>query len=339
MTGDVQIRQLEYVVALAREQHFGRAAVACHISQSALSTAIRKLEAELGVTIVERGHRFAGLTTEGARVVEWAERILAKRDALRSELSRTNGGLSATLRLGAIPTAARAIAILTGAFRARNPRARVRIETGATDEIRHRLADFTLDAGIVYLDPDTSHGRRRGHELYRERYVLLTAEDGPLGDRKTVDCVDVTQLPLCALTPAMQNRRMLDLAMGRSGVQLVPSVEADTVDALHAHLSTTRWSSIVADSWLHTFGVPRGMTGIPIADLDLRPVVGIITGDREPASMVAGALIDAARDPDVRAEFGHSTAAALPVSNGATGPRLAGRQSPIGHTRDSHSTS
>jgi hypothetical protein len=167
----------------------------------------------------------------------------------------------------------------------------VRVETGATDEIRHRLADFTLDAGIVYLDTDTSHGRRGGHELYRERYVLLTAEDGPLGGRKTVDCVDVTQLSLCALTPAMQNRRMLDLAMARSGVQLVPSVEADTVDALHAHLSTTRWSSIVADSWLHTFGVPPGMKGIPIADLDLRPVVGIMTGDREPASMVAAALI------------------------------------------------
>ena len=210
------------------------------------------------------------------------------------------------------------------------------LETGSSEEIRHRLAEFTLDAGVVYLDTDTSHGRR-GHELYRERYVLLTAEDGPLGGRKTVDCVDVTQLPLCALTPAMQNRRMLDLAMARSGVQLVPSVEADTVDALHAHLSTTRWSSIVADSWLHTFGVPPGMKGIPIADLDLRPVVGIITGDREPASMVAGALIDAARDPDVRAEFARAFAAALPGSNGPAASRPAGRSSRIGHTRHSHS--
>ena len=111
------------------------------------------------------------------------------------------------------------------------------------------------------------------------------------------------------------------------------------MDALHAHLSTTRWSSIVADSWLHAFGVPPGMKGIPIADLDLRPVVGIITGDREPASMVAGALIDAARDPDVCAEFGRSIHAGVPGPNGAATSRPATRSSRIGHTRHSLSRS
>ncbi|MFD1533608.1 LysR family transcriptional regulator [Pseudonocardia aurantiaca] len=72
MPGDIQISQLEYVAALARERHFGRAAATCHVSQSALSEAIRKLEAELGDTIVERDHRFGGFTAEGGRVVEWA---------------------------------------------------------------------------------------------------------------------------------------------------------------------------------------------------------------------------------------------------------------------------
>ncbi len=98
MSGDVQIRQLEYLLALARERHFSRAAAACHVSQSALSAAMRKLEAELGVTITERGHRFTGFTAEGARVVEWAERILAKRDALRSDLIRMHHGITDTLR-------------------------------------------------------------------------------------------------------------------------------------------------------------------------------------------------------------------------------------------------
>src|SRR5262245_56472694 len=121
MPGDILIRQLEYLVGLARERHFGRAAAACHASQPALSAAIRKLESELGVTIVRRGRRFEGFTPEGERVVGWAHRILSERDALRADLDRMRGGLTATLRIGAIPTAVPAIPMLTEAFCARHP--------------------------------------------------------------------------------------------------------------------------------------------------------------------------------------------------------------------------
>ncbi|MFJ8958540.1 LysR family transcriptional regulator [Lentzea sp. NPDC102401] len=82
------LRQLEYLVALARERHFGRAAEACHVSQPSLSAAISKLERELGVPIVSRGRRFESLTPEGERVLLWAHRMLADRDALRQDLSQ-----------------------------------------------------------------------------------------------------------------------------------------------------------------------------------------------------------------------------------------------------------
>ena len=90
------LRQLEYLVALARERYFARAAAACYVSQPSLSAAIRKLEHELDVPIVRRGRRFEGLTPEGERVLPWAHRILAERDALRHELSAMRGGLAGT---------------------------------------------------------------------------------------------------------------------------------------------------------------------------------------------------------------------------------------------------
>src|SRR6218665_2882734 len=68
------IRQLNYVVALAREQHFGRAAAACNVSQPALSGAIRSIEQELGIVIVQRGRRFQGFTRDGERVLAWGRR-------------------------------------------------------------------------------------------------------------------------------------------------------------------------------------------------------------------------------------------------------------------------
>jgi len=108
-------RQLEYFVALARERHFAHAADACHVSQPALSEAIRKLEHELKVPLVRRGQKFEGLTPEGDRLVHWARRILADRDALKQEVAVLQTGLVGELRLGVVPAAADEVSALTAA--------------------------------------------------------------------------------------------------------------------------------------------------------------------------------------------------------------------------------
>ena len=142
VSGDVLIRQLEYLVALGRERHFGRAAAACHVSQPTLSAAIRKLESELDAVIVLRGRRFEGFTDEGGRVLGWAHRILAERDALHADLDRMRDGITATARIGAIPTAIPATPLITDLFGRRNPLARVRIEALPSREISRRLTEF-----------------------------------------------------------------------------------------------------------------------------------------------------------------------------------------------------
>lgn len=310
MPGDILIRQLEYLVALAREQHFARAAASCHASQPALSAAVRKLETELGVTIVQRGHRFAGFTPEGGRVVGWAHRILAERDALRSDLDRMRGGLTATLRIGAIPTAIPATSLLTEVFYARHPRARVRIEALTSREIVRRLAEFDLDVGLTYLDDGAPPGTR-GLELYRERYFLLTAADGAFAGRETVGWAEVAELPLCALTTDMQNRRILEATMAAAGARLMPVVETDTVAALYAHVATRRWSSIIAHAWQHAFDIPTGMCAIPLAEHRPRPSVGLVTTDQQPTSIMVGALIEAVQDLDVAGVLDRSVRDAL----------------------------
>src|ERR1700724_4144687 len=81
------IRQLEYLVTLAREKHFAKAAEACHVSQPALSSALRGLEKERGVMIVQRGRRYMGLTIEGERVLTWAQQTLASLSNMREDAS------------------------------------------------------------------------------------------------------------------------------------------------------------------------------------------------------------------------------------------------------------
>src|SRR6218665_284608 len=97
------IRQLNYVVALAREQHFGRAAAACNVSQTDLSGAIRSLEQELGIVIVQRGLRFQGFTRVGERVLAWASLVLAYCEGLRQDARAGENDPVGILRMGAIP--------------------------------------------------------------------------------------------------------------------------------------------------------------------------------------------------------------------------------------------
>ena len=99
------IDKLEYFIALARERHFARAAEELGISQPTLSAAIRQLEEQLGVVLVNRGSRFQGLTPEGQRVLEWARRIVGDARTMREEMRAARKGLSGHIRLAAIPTA------------------------------------------------------------------------------------------------------------------------------------------------------------------------------------------------------------------------------------------
>ena len=146
------IKQFVYLTALAREQHFGRAAEAAHVSQPTLSAAIRNLEDELGVPVVERGHRFNGFTPEGLVVLDYAKRVLAECEAMRQTLEAMGQGLTGRLRLGAVPTALPVVSHLTAPFYARYPRVTVTVLSLTSNEIVRGIENFELEAGLTYLD-------------------------------------------------------------------------------------------------------------------------------------------------------------------------------------------
>ncbi|MFI9821505.1 LysR family transcriptional regulator [Streptomyces sp. NPDC052013] len=294
-------RQLEYLVALARERHFARAAQACYVSQPALSEAIRKLEDELDVPLVRRGRRYEGLTPEGERIVVWAQRILADRDALKNEVGALRTGLSGRLRIGAIPTASGAVSLLTGPFCAEHPLVTVEVMADLqSDDILRQLQNFELDAGVTYLHQGLADGFR-AVPLYEERYALLTTTADGLARRTTATWAEASRLPLCLLTEAMQGRRVLDDVFAEAGVRPSPRVETDSVATLFAHVRTGRWASVVPHTWLHVFGVPHGMRALPLTEPTRTVPVGLVVTTREPGSVMARALTDLARHAGVAA--------------------------------------
>ena len=146
------LRQFQYLIALEQEGHFGRAAERCHVSQPSLSSAIKKLEEELGVPIILRDQKFQGFTTEGDRVVEWAKRLLADRSAMLEELAIMQKSLHGRLRIGAIPTSSPMLPIVARLFQQHYPAVQVDIQFMGIDQLIRALKNFELDVGITDLD-------------------------------------------------------------------------------------------------------------------------------------------------------------------------------------------
>ena len=287
-------RQLEYFVALARERHFARAAAACYVSQPALSEAIRKLEHELDVPLVVRGHAFEGLTPEGERLVRWAQRILADHDALKQEVTALRSGLSGRLRLGVIPSATPTAARLVAPFCAAHPLAQVSLAGSLRSaEIVRRLRAFELDAGLLYPDAATDP-ELVCHELYTEEHVLVVGRElaGTLPERAA--WAQIAHLPLCLLEGGMRGRQLLDEALAERGLRLEPQVETDSVASALAQAATGQWATVVPRLWLRSLAPVGDMRVIHLHDPVVRLPIALVTHSATPGPLLLRAFADSA---------------------------------------------
>lgn len=276
------IRQLEYLVTLAKEKHFAHAAEICCVSQPALSTAIRNLEAELGVPIVRRGKRYEGLTPEGERVLEYAKQTLASWKEMRREA--TNTQTSGELRIGVIPTALHVVALLTESHLSSHIDMRQHVRSMSMEEIITGLSKFQIDLGIGYLKELPPTGMQY-LPLYKEKFVLLAPKTSEIADRDTISWDETAKLPLCLLVSELQNRLLINNAFERANVKPRVIVETNSPFALYTHVRTAGLYSIVPQSLglLSAFGELGDIVAIPLTPSFDSPV-GLISLDREPRS-------------------------------------------------------
>jgi DNA-binding transcriptional LysR family regulator len=252
------------------------------------------LEEMLGVLLVQRGSRFIGFTPEGERTLDWARRIVADSRAMREEINALRHGLTGQLRIAAIPTALAMVAQLTTPYRARHPDVRFTVWSRTSIEILTLMENLEIDAGLTYLDNEPL-GRVNAVPLYQERYRLLTSADAPLGDREQVTWQEVAQLPLCLLTPDMQNRRIIDGLLRSAGGDPKPTLESDSMILLYAHVRTGRWASVMPARLAETLGLTTTIRAIPIVDPDVRHTIGLVVPPREPLTPLAAALVAEAK--------------------------------------------
>ena len=289
------IDKLELLLALAKERHFGRAAEACGVTQPTMSTSLKQLEEILGVMLVQRGSRFQGFTPEGERTLDWARRIVGDARAMKQEINGLKDKLSGEIRIAAIPTVLGMMASLTTPFRARHPDVRFRIESCTSTEVLGLLENLEVDAGLTYLENEPL-GKVRSIPLYNETYRLVTSPDGMFGDRDQVTWQEVGQVPLCLLTPEMQNRRIIDRALRSVGAEATPSLTSNSVIVLYTHVKTGRWASVMPARLAQTLGLSDNIRMIPIIDPVVTYSVGLVVPQRDPMTPLVATLVQIARE-------------------------------------------
>ena len=242
------LQELKYIVALADCGHFGQAATLCHISQSTLSTQIKKLEDHLGAPLFDRGLKPIAPTAVGIQVIESARTILFEEQRIRELVTNSHDPMTRTLRLGAIMTlGAYYLPHALTTLRQRFPKLRLLLRENMTESLLHDIRTGQLDAALVAIPvPDT---QLEIVPLFIEPFVAALPPGHPLGKKKTVvlaelateklllleegHCLRDQALEVCGLTGIFSEevratsletlRQMVGLGIGST---LLPSLAA-----------------------------------------------------------------------------------------------------------------
>ncbi len=285
------LRQFQYLVALEQEAHFGRAAQRCHVSQPSLSSAIKHLEEELGVPIIKRHQKFHGFTEEGRRVVDWAKRILADKDAMIEELGIMRDDLHGRLRIAAMPMSMPVIATIDRLFLERHPAVQIDIQFVGLDEMKIGLANFQYDVGITYLEQQPLE-RLKTMSLYEESLHLLVADNGWFPGHESVTWAEAAELPLCLLSPNTHERQITDRAFAEANCNPKPRLESNAMINLAFHVMMGGLVTVVPKFFMHAVGDAPGTRLILLEEPVVTQCVGLVWIESTPMLPMTKAVVE-----------------------------------------------
>ncbi|MBA2650520.1 MAG: DNA-binding transcriptional regulator OxyR [Legionella sp.] len=193
----MNIRDLKYLIALADNNHFSKAALACFVSQPALSMQIKKLEDDLGVQLIERSNKRFFFTAIGKRIVEQAREILCRVEALHHSAQQSKDPFSGELHLGIIPTLAPyLLSLIIPHLMSLFPNLRLYLVEDTTGNLLQKLKDGLLDAALLALPIE---GAFQAYPLFEEAFVLALPLGHPLSEQTTVTLSDLEHKSLLLL--------------------------------------------------------------------------------------------------------------------------------------------
>jgi DNA-binding transcriptional LysR family regulator len=298
---------MRYLVALEQQRHFGRAALACHITQPALSNAVRALEDEFGVTIVRRGRQYEGLTEEGERVLASAHRLLHECEALSQELRASRDEPGGRLVIGTVPTAVPVATRFAAQLQRRHPGLRPVVRSLSSPEIEQGITSLSLDLAFGYVNriPQRAPAPRVVAQYVEHYFFLSRAGDGPApsGLAEPLRWQAAAARPLCLLTREMHNRSLIEEAFALAGATVQPVMETNSVLALLLAVQAGELCSVVPGS-LAPLALQQGQLALhPLVEPEQTTPVGLMLPALSRLSLAQEAAMALAESGEWRNEF------------------------------------
>lgn len=316
------LASLRYLAALSEHRHFGRAAAACHITQPALSNALRALEAEFGVVIVRRGRSFAGLTPEGETVLASAHRMLHEHERLQQQLRSDAAHPRGHLRMAAVPTAMPLLTRFATRLRARHPGIVPTVLSMSSVELEAGLDALALDLALGYTERMDAGGTGQAARLQAwpqtvEHYFLLR-RSSPTGRAKgkgkakggeglhlgaPMGWAEAAALPLVLLTPEMHNRAIVDAAFAAANAGRVqPAIETNSVLTLALAVQAGEVCAVLPGAMVDTVRRHADLEALPLVAPQVRTPLGFMVPAAVRPSRTLEAALALLQDADWRAE-------------------------------------
>jgi DNA-binding transcriptional LysR family regulator len=288
----MELRQLEYFVAVAEEANFTRAAERAHVAQPAVSAQIRRLERELGQVLLDRSARAVGLTEAGAVVLPYARAALAAVAGARAAVDALTGLLHGHLRIGTVGSIHSPevdVAALLAGFHHDHPAVEMTLSVGSSDQLGHALRTGALDLAFIGLGAGPP-AELTVHVLASSSLLAVVAPDHPLAGVAAIDLRAVAEHPLISMARGTGLRTCLDHACADLGI--VPHVAYEVADpGMAARLAAHGFGVAVVPESVATAGRASDLHRLRITTPGLRSALAMAWRATGPSSPAARALI------------------------------------------------
>lgn len=296
------LASMRYLVALNEHRHFGRAAQSCHITQPALSNAMRALEQEFQVLIVKRGRTYAGLTPEGERVLASAQRMLHEHNVLQQDLNSELNKPRGPLRVGAVPTAMPILARFAALLQAQHPGIVPSVLSMSSSELASGLENLSLDLALGYTDLISLQSAQvTAWPQYTEHYFLLRRAAKPYAEGlqigPEVRWQDAAKLPMVMLASNMHNRTIVDAAFITAGVPVRPVIETNSILTLALSVVAGEVCSVMPGALVDVVRGYRELEALPLVAPDICTPIGFMSQALVRPSRALEAALAVAQSP------------------------------------------
>jgi DNA-binding transcriptional LysR family regulator len=278
----VELRQLEYLVAVAEEANFTRAAERVHISQSGVSAQIRQLENDLGATLIDRSTRRAGLTTAGAAALDHARAVLASVDAMRQAVDEVNGLIRGRLTVGMV-TACTVTPLfdILAAFHEAHPGVELTLIEDDSDRLIERVRAATLDLALI-----GAAGPPEGLNVLpvvNERLVAAVPFDHPLAGAGRTVLADLDGYPIVCMPTGTGIRAVFDQACAAHNFQPDIALQASAPGAVADLAARGLGVAIFSESMVASYR--DKLQPLLLDDVEIPALLAFVWGGAEAAAL------------------------------------------------------